>query len=556
MPKSGSAQEVINQSPLLGDVNLYTSDRALQEAVEREGAAAWGGELDGFGALAGRNETFELGRLANENLPRLRTHDRQGRRLDVVDYHPAYHALMQMSCANGLHAAVWDRLGPGSAGAAGANVGRGAKFYMMAQAEAGHCCPITMTSASVPTLMQEPRIAEALLPKLLVRGYDARPLPLDMKRSITLGMGMTERQGGTDVRANTTRAEPVGRRGSGEEYRLDGHKWFLSAPMSDAFLVLAQAPGGLTCFLVPRVLDGGEFNGLRLQRLKDKLGNRSNGSTEVEFDGCHGWAVGEEGRGVATIIEMVTHTRLDCALASAGLMRLSLAHAIHHTTYRRVFGRRLVDEPLMIEVLADLAVETEAAVALSFRLARAFDHAGDERADAWRRLMTPVTKFYVCKVAPGVVGEAMECLGGNGYVEELPIARAYREAPVNAIWEGSGNVMALDVLRVLQKEPGVAELVMDELGRAAGDDPHLKAAHRRIETILQEPRLLDLRARALVEGLAVLAAGTVLRSHAPQAVADAYVATRMGQSPHRIYGQGLDWAETRAIVARAAPDFV
>jgi putative acyl-CoA dehydrogenase len=324
--------------------------------------------------------------------------------------------------------------------------------------------------------------------------------------------------------------------------------------MSDAFLVLAQAKGGLSCFLMPRFLPDGRVNAIRLQRLKDKLGNRSNASSEAEFERAHAWLVGEEGRGVSSIIEMVTYTRLDCAVASAGLMRLALAHAINHAQHRRVFGKLLAGEPVMQQVLADLALDVEAATALSFRLARSFDLASDKRAAAWRRLMTPVTKYWVCKIAPPLVAEAMECLGGNGYVEELPLARLYREVPVNAIWEGSGNVMALDVLRVLQKEPEIAETVMEELGHACTSDAHLKAAHARLMAMLHEPRLLDARARTLVEGLAVLAAGTILRAHAPEFLADAFIATRTGVLPRQTYGQGLDWAEVGKIISRASCD--
>jgi putative acyl-CoA dehydrogenase len=366
-------------------------------------------------------------------------------------------------------------------------------------------------------------------------------------------MGMTEKQGGTDVRANTTIALPAGSGGPGAEYIVTGHKWFMSAPMCDAFLVLAQAPGGLSCFLLPRVLPDGTVNALRFQRLKDKLGNRSNASSEVEFQGAHGWLIGEEGRGVPGIIEMVTGTRLDCAVGSAGLMRLTLGNAIHHCRHRTVFQRKLVDQPIMQQVLADLALDVEAATVLSFRLCRSFDRLTDPRAAAWRRLMTPVTKYWVCKIGPAVAYEAMECLGGNGYVEEGFAARVFRELPLNAIWEGSGNVMALDLLRVLQREPEALEVVMDELTAAAGGDPQLKPQLERIRTMLHEPRLLELRGRNLAEALAVLAAATVLRAHAPACVADAFIATRIAGGPRHTYGLGLEWADTRAIVERAAP---
>ncbi len=554
-----STHEVANQSPPFEDVNLFTSDRALQEAVSREGGGHAVKQLNAFGLTCGSAEAFEQGRLANENPPKLRTHDQKGHRLDVVEYHPAYHACMETSFAQGLHSGVWAHLAtPGEAQRPGANVVRAAGFYMAAQMEAGHCCPVTMTNAAVPSLMMAPALASEWLPRILSRSYDPRFAPAEGKASAVIGMGMTEKQGGTDVRANTTVAEPVDGGGVGGEYVLTGHKWFLSAPMSDAFLVLAQVPsasggGGLTCFLLPRFLPDGSVNAIRLQRLKDKLGNRSNASAEVEFARAHAWAVSEEGRGIAAIMEMVTFTRLDCAVASAGLMRLALANAIHHAEHRSVFQKRLIDQPLMAQVLADLALDVEGAVALSFRLARAFDRSQDPRAAAWARLMTPVTKYYVCKTAAAFSAEAMECLGGNGYVEDGMMARIYREIPVNAIWEGSGNVMALDVLRVLQREPDVAAMVIDELEQAARGDRHLGVAHAKLDAILREPRHLDTRARALVEQLAILAAGVVLRAHGPSFVADAFAATRAGGLSGRTYGQGLDWADTGAILARASP---
>jgi putative acyl-CoA dehydrogenase len=424
---------------------------------------------------------------------------------------------------------------------------------MAIQMEAGHQCPITMTNAAVPTLLLQPDIADKWVPKILTREYDKTFAPAGSKRGVTIGMGMTEKQGGTDVRANSTTAAAAGAGGPGAEYIITGHKWFMSAPMCDAFLVLAQAPGGLSCFLVPRFLPDGSVNALRLQRLKDKLGNRSNASSEVEFQQAHGWLIGEEGRGVPSIIEMVTGTRLDCAVGSAGLMRLMLANAIHHCRHRTVFQRKLVDQPLMQQVLADLALEVEAATALSFRLCRSFDRASDPHAAAWRRLMTPVTKYWVCKLGPAVAYEAMECLGGNGYVEEGFAARVFRELPLNAIWEGSGNVMALDLLRVLQREPETLEIVMDELASAAGSDTHLKAQLERVQAMLHEPRLLEQRGRGLAEALALLAAGAILRAHAPGYVADAFITTRLaGAAARQTYGQGLERADTRAILERAA----
>jgi putative acyl-CoA dehydrogenase len=547
-----ATHDVFNQSPPLQDLNLFTSDAALMDAVKREGATHALPGLSAFGAACGSAEAFERGRLANENPPRLRPFDSQGRRLDRIEFHPAYHECMQMSMAQGLHCSAWEHLSkPETQPLAGANVARSAGTYMAIQMEAGHQCPMTMTNAAVPTLLMEPHLAKAWIPKILSRTYDKDFKPASDKRGLTIGMGMTEKQGGTDVRTNSTRAVPAGSGGPGAEYIITGHKWFMSAPMCDAFLVLAQAPGGLSCFLMPRFLPDASVNALAFQRLKDKLGNRSNASSEVEFQGAHAWLIGEEGRGVATIIEMVTHTRLDCAVGSAGLMRLTLANAIHHCRHRTVFQKHLVDQPLMSQVLADLALDVEAATALSFRLSHSFDHASEPRAAAWRRLMTPVTKYWVCKIGPALAYEAMECLGGNGYVEEGLAARLYRELPVNAIWEGSGNVMALDLLRVLQREPETPAIVMDDLREATSGEAHLKAHFATIEALLQDRRGLDRRARDLAEALAVLAAGAILRASAPSAVADAFIATRLSGRARHTYGQGLDGADARAIVDRA-----
>ena len=550
-----ATHEVLNQSPPFEDINLYATDRALIEAVNREGGGSAARRLADFGAACGSAAAFERGRLANENPPRLKVFDTKGHRLDVVEFHPAYHECMGVSAAEGLHCSAWEHLAaPGRPSRPpGANVVRSAGCYMAIQMEAGHQCPITMTNAAVPTLLIQPQIAAEWLPKVLTRDYDKSFRPASAKRAVTIGMGMTEKQGGTDVRANSTRAEPAGTGGPGAEYIVTGHKWFMSAPMCDAFLVLAQAPKGLSCLLLPRFLPDGSVNALRLQRLKEKLGNRSNASSEVEFHGARAWLIGEEGRGVPGIIEMVTGTRLDCAVASAGLMRLMLANAIHHCRHRTVFQRKLVDQPLMLQVLADLALDAEAATALAFRLARSFDRAADRNAAAWRRLMTPVTKYWVCKMAPAFGYEAMECLGGNGYVEEGLAARVYREMPLNAIWEGSGNVMALDLLRVLQREPETAAIVMEDLSTTAGGDPQLKAQLDRVQRMLHEPRALEQRGRSLTEALATLAAGTILRAHAPAFVADAFLATRLSGSPRQTYGQGLEGADTRSIVERAFP---
>jgi putative acyl-CoA dehydrogenase len=553
MDRPFATHEVVNQSPPFENVNLFMSDRALMEAVTREGGGSAVEQLTAFGAVCGSAEAFERGRLANEHTPRLKTFDSKGRRLDVVEFHPAYHDCMSLSMGEGLHCAAWEHLNSGAKSNAGANVARSAGCYMSVQMEAGHQCPITMTNAAIPTLLLQPEVAEGWLPKILSRSYDNSFRPVSAKRSATIGMGMTEKQGGTDVRANTTAAVPVNGGGPGGEYVVTGHKWFMSAPMCDAFLVLAQAPGGLSCLLVPRFLPDGSVNAIHFQRLKDKLGNRSNASSEVEFHQAHGWLIEEEGRGVPAIIEMVTGTRLDCAVASAGLMRLVLANAVHHCRYRTVFQRKLVDHALMQQVLAGLALDVEAATALAFRLSRSFDRADDPRAAAWRRLMTPVTKYWVCKMGPAFAYEAMECLGGNGYVEEGFAARVYRELPLNAIWEGSGNVMVLDLLRVLQREPETLEIVLDDLATTVGRDLKLKPQLERVQALLHEPRLLEQRGRSLIEGLAKLAAGAILRAHAPALVADAFIGTRLSGQAHQTYGQGLDGIDTRAIIDRALP---
>jgi putative acyl-CoA dehydrogenase len=546
-----ATHDVTNQVPPLTDVNLFASDTALNDAVTREGAAASARTLNAFGLTAGSQESRELAILANRHTPELSTHDRYGRRLDVITYHPAYHDLMRRSCAEGLTNSVWAHLGPAGATAEKSpHVVRAAALFLAAQMEPGHCCPLTMTNAAVPVLIQNETLARDWLPLVLSRSYDERFQPAADKAGVTLGMGMTEKQGGTDVRANTTQAV----RNTEGLYTIAGHKWFLSAPMSDAFLVLAQAPGGLSLFLMPRFLPDGTVNALQFQRLKDKLGNRSNASSEVEFHDATGWLIGDEGRGVATIVEMLTYCRLDCAVSSAALMRSAVAHAVHHAEHRQCGGRALIAEPLMRQVLADLTLDVEAAVALSFRLARSFDRARDPRAAAWRRLMTPVTKYWVTKIASPLIAEAMECLGGNGYVEDWPLAALYREAPVNAIWEGSGNVMALDVLRVLQKEPDVAEFVTEELRAACAGDAALAAAFERLQAVLYEPRLLDVRARQLVETLAKISAAAILRSQGNTAVADAFIATRIEGSARSTYGQGLETSDLKAILSRATPN--
>ena len=544
MTEAFSTHDVFNQSPAFEDVNLLLGDRALMAAVGREGATASVPALQEFGAIAGSAQARDLARLANEFPPVLKTHDAKGHRIDVVEYHPAYHALMETSARAGLH-----RLGDGAA----PHVTRSGLLYLAAQMEAGHCCPMTMTNAAVSVLATQPETGAPWLQKISPSVYDKCNLPLAQKSAVTIGMGMTEKQGGTDVRANTTRAVALNAGGAGNVYALTGHKWFMSAPMSDAFLVLAQAAGGLTCFLLPRLAADGGHNGIRLQRLKPKLGNRSNASSEVEFHQAQATAIGSEGDGIRTIIEMVTQTRLDCAVSSAGLMRSALAHALHHTAHRTVFQKKLADQPLMQQVLADLAIEVEGAVALSFRLARAFDGGDDPLERAWRRLMTPVAKYWICKLAPGFVAEAMECLGGNGYVEDGTLARIYREVPVNAIWEGSGNVMALDLLRVLQRTPDSAQLVLADIGEMIEGDARLGGAHARLTGLMRDVPAIERNARTIANGLAVLAAAALLKRDAPEEVSESFIATRVSLAGRQTYGVGLDADCARAIVVRAMP---
>jgi putative acyl-CoA dehydrogenase len=529
---------MFNQPPPFEDVNLFSSDLALQEAVRRDGDAPGdggaAGDLERFGAIAGSRHMLEQARLANENPPRLRLFDARGCRLDLVEYHPAYHGLMAASTAEGLHCAH--------------GVARTAAFYMAAQMEAGHCCPITMTRAAVPVMRQNTRLASAWLERMSVRDYDPAFRPASQKRAVTIGMAMTERQGGSDVRANVTEAAPAG----GDGYVVTGHKWFMSAPMSDGFLVLAQAPGGLSCLFMPRLRPDGSVNAIRLQRLKDKCGNRSNASSEVEFDRAHAWLVGEEGRGIATIMEMVSLTRLDCAISSAGLMRWGLANALHHCRHRVAFQKKLIDQPLMRNVLADMALDHEAAVALVFRLARAFERSGEDEAEAaFARLMAPAIKYWVCKALPGFAYEAMECIGGNGYVEENTLARLFRESPLNAIWEGSGNIMCLDVLRAASKAPDAVAALLDDLQSTAHGEPRLVAAVARLRDRLADRAGLEADLRHVVEQLVYVVAASLLRE-GPRAVSDAFTAGRLDGGFRRTYGI-LPGADLDAILARATP---
>ncbi|MGP8123943.1 MAG: acyl-CoA dehydrogenase family protein [Xanthobacteraceae bacterium] len=548
MTQASVTHEVFNQSPAFEDVDLFTLDQPLVDAVNATAGAAALSDLASFGRQWGSAAMAQRGRLANENTPKLRLFDAKGFRRDEVEFHPAYHELMAHSAHAGLHNSTWTARG--EAAGAGAEVIRAARFFMAAQVETGHLCPITMTRAAVGALATDPALLGQLMPVLGTRAYDPSFAPWPTKRGMTIGMGMTEKQGGTDVRANMSRAERAG-----EAYLITGHKWFMSAPMCDAFLVLAQASGGLTCFLMPQFTPDGKVNEIHFQRLKDKLGNRSNASSEVEFTGAYALRLGEEGRGIPTIIQMVSLTRQDCAIASAGLMRSGLAHALHHARHRSVFQKHLADQPLMRSVLADMALQVEATTALVMRLCHAFDLAPADGAEAARmRLLTPAVKYWVCKSAPGFVYEAMECLGGNGYVEEGILARHYREAPVNAIWEGSGNVMCLDVLRAIMREQDAARGVLEELGRESAG---LAGAAEALAFVAKALRAADSErtARHAVERLAEVAAAAALNAINP-AHAELFAATRLGGGRGEFLGAAdLSDEQSRRLVARALPEF-
>ena len=550
--------EVTNQVPPLAGYDV-AGEPALLEALRREGGGWAESELHQLGELAGTAQTQEHARLANEHPPVLRSHDRWGHRIDEVEFHPSWHALMTTAVAHGLHAAPWADARPG------AHVARAAKFYAWTQAEAGHGCPVSMTYACVPALRHQPELAARFESLLASAVYDPGLRAPEGKAGLLAGMAMTEKQGGSDVRANTTRADPSG----DGSYRLTGHKWFCSAPMSDLFLVLAQASEGLSCFLLPRVLPDGSRNAMYLQRLKDKLGNRSNASAEIEYQGAVAWPVGEPGRGVATIIEMVSATRLDCVLGSAAAIRQAFAAAAHHAAFRRAFGRYLDQQPLMIGVLADLALEAEAATVLAMRLAGAADRAarGDAAEAALLRLALPAAKYWVCKRAPAVTAEALECLGGNGYVEESGLPRLYRDAPLNSVWEGSGNVTALDVLRALARSPESADVLLAEADGAASAAAPLAAAVAALRTALHEPAALatpggeqaeqaQYGARRLAGMVTLVLQAALLVQYAPAAVSDAFCASRLAPSggpagpagPFGALPGGIDFS---AVLARS-----
>ncbi|SDW38956.1 putative acyl-CoA dehydrogenase [Amycolatopsis xylanica] len=538
-----TTHEVTNQVPPLRDHDV-AAYAPLLEGLEREGAGWAEPELRELGKLAGGEQAQEWARLVERNHPILHTHDRYGHRIDEVEFHPHWHDLMKVAVEHGVHAAPWRE------NRAGAHVARAAKLFVWGQTDAGHLCPISMTYAAVPALRANAELANTYEPLLSSPVYDYGLRVPSGKKGLIAGMSMTEKQGGSDVRVNTTTAKPAG----DGSYVLTGHKWFTSAPMSDLFLTLAQAPGGLSCFFVPRVLPDGTRNAIRLQRLKDKLGNRSNASSEIEYEGAHGWLVGEEGRGVPTIIQMVNLTRLDCAISSAAGMRIGVAQAQHHATHRSAFGAKLIDQPLMRNVLADLAVEAEAATVVGMRLAGATDRAmaGDESEAMFRRLGLAVSKYWVCKRAPAHAAEALECLGGNGYVEESGMPRLYRESPLPSIWEGSGNVAALDSLRAMAKQPESVEAFFGEVELASGADPRLDEAVAKLRKQLSDFDDIEYRARRVVESMALVLQGSLLHRHGHPAVADAFCASRLDGDWGIAFGTLPSGVDTEAILARSA----
>ena len=547
----GSTHDVFNQSSPLVDYNAYDGDTALREAVRRHGGGHANDALHAHGALTGSADVIEWGFLANEHKPRFDSHDPQGHRIDRVRYHDAYHKLMKLGLETGLHAGPWANPGPG------AHVARAGLYYLQAQVESGHGCPLTMTFASVPTLKLTAAIADEWLPKVLAPAYDPRNVPHTEKQAVTIGMGMTEKQGGSDVRSNTTRAVAIGGRGPSEAYELTGHKWFTSAPMCDAFLVLAQAEDGLSCFLVPRWRPDGSKNPVQVQRLKEKMGNVSNASSEIELYGALGWMVGEEGRGVRSIIEMVAMTRFDCMIGSSAGQRQAVAQAVNHARTRVAFGKALIEQPLMRNVLADLQLEVEGSLAMTLRMAEALDNSqggsNGEHDALLLRLGLPTGKYWICKRTPGHAYEAMECLGGNGVTEDFITARLYRDAPINAIWEGSGNVQALDLLRALQKSPRVLDVWFEELAASQGDSPELDRAVVALKDSLSDAVASEFGARRLAEQLALTMQASLLLRAGCSAVAEGFIASRLSGEGVRNYGTlpaGLDIA---TILERADP---
>jgi putative acyl-CoA dehydrogenase len=553
-PAETESHEVLNQVPPLTGYNLFLTDKALVEAIRREGADWAEEQVAELGRLLGTEEVQRWGFDANENEPVLHTHDRYGNRRDEVVFHPAWHNLMRTSVEHRLHSLPWVDKRPG------AQVARAALMMLASQNEAGHTCPISMTFSAVAALRAEPEVAQEWEPRILSSDYDPSFRPAQEKSGALIGMAMTEKQGGSDVRANTTRAERIGHGLRATEFLITGHKWFCSAPMCDAFLVLAQTANGLSCFLLPRWTPTGEKNKFHIQRLKDKMGNRSNASSEVEFDGAWARLLGEEGRGVGTIIEMVHRTRFDCAIGAAALMRQALVQAVHHAHYRRAFGKLLIDQPLMRNVLADLALESEAATLLMVRLARAFDRREtDPQERAFCRIATAISKFWLCKRSTMQVGEALECLGGNGYVEESIMPRLYREAPLNSIWEGSGNVICLDILRALSREREVADALVQELRCISGADKRLDGYVAEIGTSLESQLKQSLKsgtseiesqARRLAERFALALQAVQMVRHSPPPLAEAFIASRLGGDHSQTFGTLPAGIQLDAILER------
>jgi len=543
----GETHSVENVVRELVDFNLYLQDAALQEAVRREGAAWAHEDLAAFGALTGSGEYLTLGALANRYGPELETHDRFGNRIDLVTFHPAYHSLMKTSIENGLHSSPWTEPKPG------AHVARAARTYMHTQVDAGHGCPITMTFAAIPSLRTTPELARNWEPKITARIYDPRNVPYADKLGLTIGMAMTEKQGGSDVRANTTRAYPIGAEGPAAAYELIGHKYFVSAPMCDAFMVLAQAPGGLTCFLLPRWRPDGTKNPFQVLRLKRKMGNISNATSETELRGALAWRVGEEGRGVRTILEMVAMTRFDCMIGSSAGQRAAVSQALHHCSIRTAFGKVLNQQPLMRNVLADLVLDSEGALALTMRIARAMDNRADPHEDLLVRLATPVGKYWICKRTPGHAYEAMECIGGSGVMEDGPFPRLFRESPVNAIWEGSGNVQCLDVLRAMRNAPDTLEAFFQEVTKAQGASAPLDRWVDALRKELGDEDDIEYRARDIVDRMALAIQAALLLQHAPTHVADAFCSSRLHVVGTHNYGTLPRGVDRAAIIDRATP---
>lgn len=540
---------VENMPSVLENYNVYQQDQALVDAVRANGGSWAEDDLSRFGRLCGSEELIAQGVQANENKPTLHTHSRQGSRIDEVRFHPSYHQLMSVSMQEGIHSSHW------SAPKQGAHVARAAKSYLMAQVEAGHGCPITMTSAAIPTLKRQPDLYGQWADKVMNRGYDARNISHDLKESVTIGMAMTEKQGGSDVRANTTRAFPIGVKGAGQLYELVGHKYFVSAPMSDAFLVLAQTEGEVSCFLVPRWRPDGTKNPLQIQCLKNKMGNVSNASSETELRGALGWMIGEEGRGVSAILEMVAMTRFDCMLGSSGLMRQGIAQITHHCSQRSAFGNRLSEQPLMQNVLADLVLEHEAAIAFSLRLARSLDLSEqNEQEKHLVRMGTAIGKYWICKRTPGHVYEAMECIGGSGVMEDCIMPRLFRESPINTIWEGSGNVQCLDMIRAMNRNPESLDAFMNEVHKAEGKHPLMNRSLSDLQAELSDKNDVEYRSRRIVEKMALTIQASTLLQYGKAEVADAYCKARLDVPNHGwVYGtlpRGIDCA---ALIARAKP---